>query len=309
MFEKFRISKIKHRTHILCVFCLFILFYSCKNDNNPVSPKIEELPKYSKTLSGSIQLENQTEHGNALIYIDSLDIGTSSDSSGYFDFQFTDEDTVYSGIFTIYYYLADYDLDSAKFALQKGQVIDDSLDVGSEGKLLSKQLKQLMLVDGITDKYEFAVGDTIIFTARITNFSESTIYIRIFNGIQVLANVSLYNDKYLSFPLTPIVYVPSEAYLTLYKNDHYEETSLFIVPEGRYLSDSLYHIPGDEYIIGAGAFELIRTGNPMVKSPLQKRIEKYLRFKWYKNKLPVHHSPELDLFPNKYEFPHIFINN
>lgn len=288
---------------------LILVVFSCSRDKSIISNSSVEYSKFSKVLIGYVELENQSKHSNALVYIDSLDIGASSDSLGYFTFQFSDDDSVYSGIFNIYYYLADYDLDSAKFAIEKGQVVNDSLDVGSSGKLILKQLRQLILVDGITDKYEYEVGDTLLFTARITNICDSTINIRIFAGIQLLRNVVLYNDEYPPFSLTPDDVEPAEAIISLQANQVYEECAQFRVPIGGYLNDSLYHMPRDEYLVVADAFEIIRTDNPIKKNPLLNKIENYIRFKWYNDKQPVNCSPKLDIFPNKYEFPNVFIED
>ena len=298
---------------IMQLFYLMVLFFllsvSCEKDKGILSGNSEEPEKFSKLLRGHVVLENQSDHSNALLYIDSLDIGTSSDSTGFFHFEFKEPDSLYSGIFTVYYYLADYEMDSSRFVLEKGLVVNDSLDVGCEGLLQTRQLSQVMLVNGATDKYEYAVGDTLIFTARIKNISDSSIYIRIFAGASLLRNVALYNDKYPSFLLTPEDISPAEGILLLHENQIYEESGQFIIPEGRYLSDSLYHIPGDEYIVAAGAFELVRAANPITKTPLLKKIQKFIRFKWYHIKLPVRHSPELDGIPNKFEFPHVYIKN
>ena len=287
----------------------FIIFSSCKMNGEILSYEKGEISHFSNSLNGNIILSNQTNHSNALIYIDKLDIGTSSDSLGFFSFQFDQNDTLISGIFTVYYYLADYDLDSAKFVLEKGQVVNDSLDVGSAGKLHSKQLKQLILVEGETDRDLYSIGDSIFYIAHITNISGSNLHIRITNGIELMTNVVLYNDKYPPFALTQFIGIPAERSVYLLNDVTYSESGSFIVPEGKYINDHFYPIPYDKYLVVATNFEIIRTVDSITKNPVLKKIEKYIRFKWYSDKLKVIQSPELDLFPNKYELPIIEMEN
>jgi hypothetical protein len=112
-------------------------------------------------LSYNFLIENQTEHSNALVYIDSFNRGVSTDSSGNYTLLFIEEDSVYSGVFKLIYFLNDYDMDSAKIVLVNGKVKLDTLDVDSEGRIETREMKQIVLVDGWTDKQEYRIGNTL----------------------------------------------------------------------------------------------------------------------------------------------------
>ncbi|MCK4641015.1 MAG: hypothetical protein KAU06_06740 [Candidatus Marinimicrobia bacterium] len=250
---------------------------------------------YSSTLSGKVFLEHQIEHSNALVYIDSLNRGVSTDSSGNYTLSFGEEDSVYSGEFKIIYFLNDYDKDSAKIVLVNGKVKLDTLDVDSEGNIKTKEMKQIVMIEGCTDKAEYRAGDKVTFTARVTNLANRTIHISIHSCSGELSNfVFLYNDKYQSFTLGGI-----QDVLTL-------ECDIYLPPDKYYEGKISYEIfeyrplVPDEYIVATGFFIEDRLLNQF-----QSKFNKYVLEEWYK----IHRgaTPKLDWFPNKYIFPHIKI--
>lgn len=131
--------------NMLIIISLFLP--GCKDEIT--SPP--EKPIYTKVLKGKVILENQTEHSNALVYLDSLNRGIGTDSSGNYSIQFTEEDTIYNGVFKIYFFVNEFEMDSAQYVLVNGKVKLDSLDVDSEGNLPTKELGQLLLIEGWTD--------------------------------------------------------------------------------------------------------------------------------------------------------------
>ena len=164
------------------------------NGNGGVEPVL-----FSSTISGQITLENQEEHSNALIYLDSLDRGVSSDSSGGYTIQFSDSDSVQTGIFTIYYFLLDYGLDSAFIWLEDGLVKLDTIDVDSNGNLPHKELSQLIRVQLWTEREEYLVGDTIVITARYTNLSDDTLHLHFSPAWSDIGPLTLYKDHLTPF--------------------------------------------------------------------------------------------------------------
>ena len=161
------------------------------NGNGGVEPVL-----FTSTISGMVTLENQEEHSNALIYLDSLDRGVSSDSSGGYTIQFSDSDSdsVQTGMFTIYYFLLDYGLDSAFIWLEDGLVKLDTMDVDSNGNLPLKELSQLIRVQLWTEREEYLVGDTIVITGRFTNLSDDTLNIRFGTFWSEIGGLFLYRN-------------------------------------------------------------------------------------------------------------------
>ena len=153
----------------LIPFLFVVLMSTCDDEiiPPPPEPPITEPPVYDSTLytqelKGKVILENQTEHSNALVYLDSLNRGAGTDSSGNYSLQFTEEDSIYDGTFKIYYFVNEFEMDSAQYVLVSGKVKLDSLDVDSVGNLPTKELEQLLFIEGWTDKKEYRIGDLIV---------------------------------------------------------------------------------------------------------------------------------------------------
>ncbi len=141
-------------------------------------------------------------HSNALVYIDKINRGVSTDSSGYYTIMITENDCENNEELKLIYFLNDFDMDSAKVVLVDGQIKEDTLDVGIEGIIKTKELNQITLIEGWTDKDQYSIGDSVDFTTRITNLSNRVIHIFINScGGQLSNFVFLYNDRYASFQL------------------------------------------------------------------------------------------------------------
>jgi len=272
-------------------FVMIITALIALSCNHNLTNPLEE-PLFSTTLTGKVVLENQTEYSNTLVYIDSLNRGVSTDSSGNYTLIFNEGDSIYSGVFKVLYFLYDYDMDSAKIVLDKGRVRLDTLDVDSEGKIQTKEMKQIVLMEGWTDKPEYRVGDKVTSTARVTNLSDRIIHIYITSCNGILSNfVYLYNDKYQSFPLgcnPPVLTLECDIYLS--PNEYYEGTIRYEIIECKPL------VP-DEYFVVAGGFFV----EGRLLTPFQSKFNRYVAEEWYK----IHRgtSPKLDLIPNKFRFP------
>ena len=288
--------------HYVLIIITSLLALSCKDEI--VSPP-QEKQLCSSKLKGSVILENQTEYSNALIYIDSLNRGVSTDSSGNFTINFSEKDSVYSGVFKIVYFLNDYDIPdekfdskfssgySAKIILVKGKVKLDTLDVDSEGNIKTKLMKQIVRVEGWTDKSEYHIGDTITFTPRVTNLSGRTVHIvTTICGGSLGRNDFLYNEKYVTFYLNGPPR-ENECSIDIQSGQYFEGTVSDIIFEYQPLI-------ADKYIVGTPLQIEGRTLNPF-----DTKLYKYIAEEWFK----IHRgaSSKLDLFPNKYNFPHIKI--
>jgi len=256
--------------------------------------------RYSPELKGQVYLENQTEHSNALVYIDSLDRGVGTDSTGYFCIQFCDSDSIYNGQFKVYYFLEDYDLDSALFQLENGEVILDSCDVDCTGYLTTKYLEQILLVDGWTDRTDYRIGDTLVFTARFTNLSDRTLHLFIPSAWIPLGSIALYrNNNYPAYYITPPDPIQYELDIFIFVGGVRVSTVANLVPAGTYLINDFWPLLPAEYIVVPVFFIEDRP----VATP--DRMESFIKDRW--NGLHQGSSPQLDVFPNKYECPHVNI--
>lgn len=272
----------------MCV--LFII--GCKDDI--IAPPAK--PLFTKELKGKVLLENQIEHSNALVYLDSLNRGVSTDSSGNYSLQFSDLDTSYNGVFKIYYFVNEFDKDSALYFLVKGKVKLDTLDVDSEGNLPQKALKQLLRIEGWTDKHEYRIGDTIVFTARFTNVTNRTVHIFIPSIFNQLGYVSLDNENIPSFFLSPCDPVTLDMDIFLFPTQFYEGIVSYTIRDKNYCIIGVPPLLPDDYVVVADLFIEGRLLNYWTN-----KMEKFIGNEWYKIHRGV--KPKLDWYPNKYKYP------
>ena len=287
------------KTFYIFVFILFILWLSCSEDSVSVNDTLPPI-KTTTLLKGQVILENQSEHSNAMVYIDSLARGTSSDSSGNFSFLFNESDSVYDGIFTIYYYLKDFDIDTAQFEMVRGKVLLDAFDVDDSGNLSLKHIKQIVRVYGSTDKQDYRIGETLEFTGRFTNLTDDTLHIYITSPFTSLGYVSLYRDsEYPPYIISPIDPVPAERDIFIFPGGTYEGSAIRPVPSGMYISNTLWPLLPAEYIVEASFFIKDRPYD------IPEKMDLFRRKYW--DQLHRGKSPKLDFVPNKYEWPHVNI--
>lgn len=231
--------------------------------------------------------------------MDSLNRGASTDSSGLFLLQFSEEDTIYNGEFKVIYFVNEFEMDSAMYVLVNGKVKLDSLDVDSNGNLTTKELKQLLLIEGWTDKQEYMIGDTLTFTARFTNVSNRTVHLFIPSFWGPLGYVSIYNENHISsFILSPCDPVLLDFNIDLPPDQYYQGEVIYTIRDGDYCGD-FRPLISDEYIVVADLFiegRLLNFGN---------NLEDFIFYEWYK--LHRGNKPKLDWFPNKYKYPIINI--
>ena len=232
------------RTAIISIVLISFALMGC--EDNSLLPFPTE--KYSSSLRGRIILENQTEHSNALVYIDNLNRGVSTDSSGNYTFQFNKKDSVYSGEYKVLYFLINYERDSAKIVLVKGKVKLDTLDVDSEGKIKAKEMKQIYSVEGWTDKQEYRIGDYLKYTERRTNLSDRTLLFSGGGDSAPLPWVILYNENYPPIPLNPHDPYGTDFNLFLKVGEYYEGSVKYKVPPT--IGYTSVPVPPGLYLVG-----------------------------------------------------------
>lgn len=144
----------------------------CTKNKNPIKP-IE--PDPHQFIRGRVLLENQTNHAHCPVVLDSMNIGTLTDSSGYYEIFLPDSLSKVRGIFKVFFYLYDYDLDSVIVNVKDGKIEWGEKDVDQNGNLKTITLQQLLVVYATTDKDKYTIGESIRVSATLTNKSERVI--------------------------------------------------------------------------------------------------------------------------------------
>lgn len=263
-----------YKTVLISTITVYLIFSNCSENSSGTEPEPPP-PDYNETLSGQVLLENQPEHSNALIYIDGLNIGARTDSGGYFKLQFPDSVRDRSGVFTVYYFVEDYDLNSAKIEMKDGDLLEGVWDVDTTGNLPLKEMKQILQVEGWTDKQEYRIGDMLHLQLTMRNLSKDTLQLVIYSAFNDFGAVSLWRDKtfphYLMSPYDPVML---DLHIYLFHGGFYEGNVSYPVPYGVWISDSLWSLLPADYSVVAG-FEFEDRGYP-----IPPQIRKYIEDEW-----------------------------
>ena len=279
---------------LLSQLALLLILASCSEKG--VEPPLA-YPTHTTKIHGKVILENQTEHSNALIYISGINRGVSSDSSGNYTLTFTEADSTYTGTYDLIYYLNDYDSLNTKIYLEKGKVKLDTLDVDKDGKIAPIELKQLLRVEGWTDKSEYKIGDKMTFTVRFTNVSDKKVEIM---RPGYVFYVGIYNDIQLyPYGLSNPDPMGADWGKDLLPGEYHQDIISYRIPEGDIIDNIKRPLLPGEYLIITSI--VINDRLPDYDDVFRR----YVRFEWYK--IARGKSPKYDYEPNKYTFPHIQI--
>ena len=218
----------KKQVFFIFLFLLCVLFgASCTRDKNPSGP-IPEEPDRGKYIRGTVVLENQTNYASCFVWVDSLWIGTVSDSSGYFEIPIPDSLDSTSGVFTLYHHIECFKWAALELELSEGKIVPGKYDVENSGLMKPVFLDELASIALTTDKTVYsASGDTIRYTIRVQNLSEEEI-------------------RFISDGL--IFYNLSSDTVTVYKPFYYPAgpPGVWIAPGTTYNEDGVLLLPIDQ---------------------------------------------------------------
>ncbi|KAA3609617.1 MAG: hypothetical protein DWQ05_22035 [Calditrichaeota bacterium] len=116
------------------------LFFSC--DSNPFSNN--EISGNRDTISGKVEL-NKDDADGVYIWLESFDVGTFSNQNGDFELLLPPGNAETSGTFNLYFFVANYTLDSAIVAVNNGEFIFGDQDIDQNGRLAGiKKLEKFL---------------------------------------------------------------------------------------------------------------------------------------------------------------------
>lgn len=155
---------------------LLILTFFCWCSQTSTKPG-NTIPNPHQFIRGRLLLENQSNHSHCPIVLDSVNIGTITDSTGYFEIFLPDSMSELNGTFQIYCYLYDYELDFFTVHIENGQLVWAEGDVLENGYLQSKTLKQQFSQFVSTEKSNYVINERIELSIELKNTSDTAIWI------------------------------------------------------------------------------------------------------------------------------------
>ncbi len=151
------------------LFFLFLLIWSCTN--NPIKSD-NNISK--NTITGNVELSDGLSPENVYAWFKVFDINTRVDEEGHFELTLPPAGSQaaggLSGIYTLFFYMANYKLDSVRIAITNGNLQASSTGVKSSGELVEKvRLAEILSIKATSSPNFFTdtEEDTIRFTFTV----------------------------------------------------------------------------------------------------------------------------------------------
>ncbi len=143
---------IKKLTHYGLYTGFFLLFFHCTE--NPLF-KEKVTPNANRIITGNVTLDNNIDNSNIIIYLEGLDIIAFSDQNGDFKIELSERQIQFNnnvtGLFKIYYYVANYQIEYATVLINNGVFVYDLYDLNGSGQLkTSYNLRKLLNIEANT---------------------------------------------------------------------------------------------------------------------------------------------------------------
>lgn len=150
----------KHSLHPI-IFLLFlsslILNHSCTD--NPFGQ--DEISSESQTIRGSVKLQNDSPE-DVFVWLEGFDMGTYTNTQGNFELRLSSSSRYsnLTGNFKLYFFVANYNIDTASVVIHNGEVKFSLGDLDENGKLKREiYLTQLLNIELVANE---AVFDDVI---------------------------------------------------------------------------------------------------------------------------------------------------
>lgn len=156
------------------LLALSLLIFQC--DKNPFSSS--EISPENKKIKGTISLENGANPEGTYVWLEQYNISTRADRNGNFTLEIPPSlrGSSANGTFTVYFFMANYMLSSAKVAIRNDTVIYGEEDVTGKGvfRTLRPIAKFLNITTStIPQRVSRTSAETIIVTTELSAVSDS----------------------------------------------------------------------------------------------------------------------------------------
>lgn len=147
--------KIK-RLIVLFLLACPCLLTSCKNIFSDDKIQLDR-----RIINGTVKLSQESDLQNIYVYLDGLDIGTFTDKNGKFSISLppnlgSSTEGMTSGVFNLYFYLANFELKSAKVAVKDGNFIFGQAALDKNGYVMPSPFlsRSLTIESWVTSGYK-----------------------------------------------------------------------------------------------------------------------------------------------------------
>lgn len=159
------------------VLLITSLFYFSSCTSNPFGG--DKISGGKLRMSGTVRLADQAEAKDILIWMSGFNTSTVTNANGEFALNLPPKAAQsgsggVSGIFTVYFYLANYFLDSAQVVVQNGEFVYSRGDLNKDGRVaVTKSLRRFLEIsavvspEAVEQSFNFRIGVTVTLRALI----------------------------------------------------------------------------------------------------------------------------------------------
>jgi len=130
------------------VHLIWILGVITSCTSNPIGD--DEIGTSNRQIQGQIGLSSQQTPDNVIVWLESFNIVTKTDGEGKFGLTLpaSAQSSGVSGFFRVYYFLANFNVDSSSVLGKDGEFVYSSADINNEGELKTlKILRQFLRIE------------------------------------------------------------------------------------------------------------------------------------------------------------------
>ena len=156
----------------VCIIGLVWLSWLCVCTEFPVGRPKLRTP--NRDVRGQVLLDDGSNPEGIYVWLEGLNLGTRTGSDGTFRLTIPRTEGIgfdkgYSGVYRLYFYVANYSLGIAEIVLYKGDVLTSAGDLDGDGRLLgTRTLRKLLLVTTAVDPNSVAMNFTGIININVS---------------------------------------------------------------------------------------------------------------------------------------------
>jgi hypothetical protein len=225
-------------------FLLIIGLISCTG-NAVFNEKISSLDGYS--FHGRAKITGSSDAGQIYVWLESFNIGTWTDNTGYFELQLPPASTQsgggLTGEFKLFYYIANYGLEISRIYIEKGRLQYGKLSLEEGGSIRDLiTLTQMLEITTHTDTViysEFSGHIPIVVTLKnlidTVDIEYLSIYENSFDGLFFLADTAQLDQaipiSYSQIKKQHEILKPTELIMTLWVSEYlFEPGNYYMIP-------------------------------------------------------------------------------
>lgn len=162
---------------LIIVFVVSLVVQTC-TENPLFKEKINTVDR--KSINGRVTLQDSDNNSNIIVYLDGLDKITVTDNDGNFEIELSEGEVQsndnLTGLFKIYYYVANYKYEYSIVFINKGTFVYDLYNLDAKGKI-NKTISLKKIIDIETSISENSIAfnykEDIFINMVLTNYMDS----------------------------------------------------------------------------------------------------------------------------------------